>query len=129
MTDLRSIADRYAAADFDAVAFNLHTDFLRLKHALVQRRKSEGLSRQQVADFLGIPEDEVAQFEQYYYDPKASEIRQYALAVMMEIKTECRPFIAPVYYGDQDIQPLSEDECYTGTAVMSASANAGQWGE
>ena len=45
MTDLRSIADRYAAADFDAVAFNLHTDFLRLKHALVQRRKSEGLSR------------------------------------------------------------------------------------
>lgn len=93
MVDQREIEDRFASVDFDEVAFELHDDFLRMKHALVSRRKESGLTQEQVSRFLGTTKARINAFEQYYYDPKASEIRAYALAVMMRLHTDCQVFV------------------------------------
>lgn len=53
-------------------------DFVR---NLVQLRKSQGLSQQDVADRLGISQASVAAFERYDNDPKLSTLRRYAHAV------------------------------------------------
>ena len=93
MVDQREIEDRFASVDFDEVAFEFHDDFLRMKHALVSRRKESGLTQEQVSRFLGTTKARINAFEQYYYDPKASEIRAYALAVMMRLHTDCQVFV------------------------------------
>ena len=95
MADQRGIADLYASEDFDDAAYELNDDFLRLKHTLVSQRKEKKLTQLQIAEFLGTSVQWVNDFEQYDYDPLASEIRAYALAVMMRIHTEAKPFIPP----------------------------------
>ena len=59
----------------------------------MSRRKESGLTQEQVSRFLGTTKARINAFEQYYYDPKASEIRAYALAVMMRLHTDCQVFV------------------------------------
>lgn len=95
MADQRGIADLYSPEDFDDVAYELNDDFLMLKHTLVSQRKKKRLTQLQIAEFLGTSVQWVNDFEQYDYDPLASEIRAYALAVMMRIRTEAKPLPEP----------------------------------
>ncbi|MDF7663225.1 helix-turn-helix transcriptional regulator [Bifidobacterium sp. ESL0763] len=89
------IEDRYASEDFDRIAASNYADFLDLKHALVFRRQKEGLTVEDVAAFLGEQPQKIAEFENYYYDPKASEIRNYALAVAVELQSHGTAFVPP----------------------------------
>ena len=54
------------------------TEFLR---ALVAARHSAGLTKEQVAERVGLPVERVADFEAYWADPPLSTIRRYAHAI------------------------------------------------
>ena len=53
----------------------------RFLRSLVQMRKEQQLSQDDVAERLGITQPTVASFERYDSDPKLSTIRRYAQAV------------------------------------------------
>ena len=52
-----------------------------LHAALLQARRDQGMSQQQVADRLGVTQPTVAAFERYDNDPRLSTVRRYAHAV------------------------------------------------
>ena len=64
-----------------AVATALAEADLRLMYALVERRRSLGLTQAQVAERLGWSTATVARLERYDSDPRLSQVRRYALAV------------------------------------------------
>lgn len=69
---------------------DLYSDFLRLKHDLVHTRKVRyGENRDEFLRRIGWDEQHLLAFEEYDYDPTASELREYALAVGMAITTTC----------------------------------------
>jgi transcriptional regulator with XRE-family HTH domain len=53
----------------------------RLLRELAARRRSLGMSQEDMADLLGIKQPTVASFERYDSDPKLSTIRRYAHAL------------------------------------------------
>jgi DNA-binding XRE family transcriptional regulator len=54
---------------------------LRMRRALVEARRTAGMTQKDVAEALGIKQASVAAFERYDNDPRLSTIRRYALAV------------------------------------------------
>ncbi|MBT1162856.1 hypothetical protein [Bifidobacterium sp. SO1] len=72
-----------------ALAVSLQEDFLTFKHRLVEERKNQypESSIQDFLTFIGWTKEHLLKFEEYDYDPKASEIREYALAVGMRINS------------------------------------------
>lgn len=52
-----------------------------LHAALLQARRDQGISQQQVADALGVTQPTIAAFERYDNDPRLSTVRRYAHAV------------------------------------------------
>lgn len=69
---------------------DLYSDFLRLKHDLVHARKIKyGDNRAEFLNRIGWDSGHLLDFEEYDYDPTASELREYALAVGMAITTKC----------------------------------------
>jgi DNA-binding XRE family transcriptional regulator len=63
----------------DALALvEADTQFVR---KLIDVRRRKGMSRATVAERMGVPEQTVREFEAYWYDPRLSELRRYALAV------------------------------------------------
>ena len=88
---MNNVLDNGFDARLIELATSLQDDYLDLKHRLVQERKNR-FPRERIDDFLayiGWDRDRLAAFEEYDYDPMASEIRQYALAVGMSISTTC----------------------------------------
>jgi transcriptional regulator with XRE-family HTH domain len=55
---------------------------------LRKARRSRGLSRAAVAERMGVTRKKVEAFESYWYDPKLSEIRRYALAIGVVVVTK-----------------------------------------
>jgi len=71
--------DRFSKSQRRASALaKADIDFIR---ALVELRKEQNLSQQDLADRLGISQATVAAFERHDNDPKLSTIRRYAHAV------------------------------------------------
>lgn len=89
-----AIQDRLASKDFDRIASLNYADFLDLKHSLVSQRR-ENCTVDDVAEFLGTTPEAISQFEAYDYDPKASEIRDYALAIQVVIRSTAKTFEPP----------------------------------
>lgn len=58
----------------------------RTRYELVRHRVESGLTQADVDDRLGWEPGHTAEFEAYWYDPRLSEIRRYALAVGMGIR-------------------------------------------
>lgn len=80
-----------SAQDYIRSAAELQNDYLSLKHELVMNRKIY-YPDSRIDDFLadlGWTRQQLYSFEEYDYDPKASEIREYALAVDVQIHTQC----------------------------------------
>lgn len=77
--------------ELTALAQKLAHDHHMLWHDLVQARREQGISQAQIAEFLGISQSAVAQFERYDNDPRMSTVRRYALAVGMALHTEASP--------------------------------------
>jgi DNA-binding XRE family transcriptional regulator len=65
---------------------------LRMRKALIEARRSAGLSQSEVAEALGIKQSSVAAFERYDNDPRLSTIRRYAIVVGAQIEHEVRQF-------------------------------------
>ena len=65
---------------------------MRLRRALVEARRSAGLSQNDVAVALGIKQPSVAAFERYDSDPRLSTLRRYALAVGAQVSHDVKPF-------------------------------------
>lgn len=63
---------------------------MRLLRALVDLRRSRGLTQAQVAEALGVSQQAVSAFEQLQADPRMSTVRQYAHAVGALIGHEVR---------------------------------------
>ena len=62
-----------------------------LMSALIEARRSAGMSQRQVAEALGIKQPTVARFERHDSDPQLSTIRRYALAVGAHVRHEVIP--------------------------------------
>lgn len=59
-----------------------------LKRELIARRCALGSGRQEIADAIGVPLSEVAEFEEYDSDPALSFVRRYANAVGVHVRHE-----------------------------------------
>lgn len=75
--------------DFDMLlrrATRLAENDERTMYELVRHRRDSGLTQADVDERLGWEPGRTAEFETYWYDPRLSEIRRYALAVGMGIR-------------------------------------------
>lgn len=70
------------------LAESLIADHEVLLKDLVDLRKQQGLSQDEVARRMGVSQSTVAGFEQYDADPTLSTLRRYALAVGARVKTQ-----------------------------------------
>ena len=86
-----SIQDCLAHEDIETIADCNARNFYELKRDLVLKRKSL-CSIEQIAEDIGDPVSEVAEFEQYYSDPTVSQLQEYALAVMCVINIKATDF-------------------------------------
>lgn len=68
------------------LAQRLAREELSLHRQLIQRRESSNMTRQDVADRLGVKEAWVRNFESLYSNPTLSEIRYYALVIGVYIE-------------------------------------------
>lgn len=81
----------HTQSELTDLAEALASDHHALWYELVKARRAQGISQAQVAEFLGISQSAVAQFERYDNDPKLSTLRRYALAVGMKLHTTVTP--------------------------------------
>lgn len=88
----RPIKDVHSLSAFKDVALHNNRDWIAFKHKLVHQRKQKKVSLEQVAVFLQWSEEHVKAFEHYDYDPRISEVRQYAMAVMMTIDSDAKQY-------------------------------------
>lgn len=72
-------------------AAHLATSDEALMSALIEARRSAGLSQRDVAEILGIKQPTVARFERHDSDPHLSTVRRYALAVGAHVRHEVMP--------------------------------------
>ncbi|NMM94686.1 hypothetical protein [Bifidobacterium oedipodis] len=79
------LEDLHTPEQYIRLAATLESDWLKLKHYLVQRRK-DLTDPKHLADFLDITEQEVLDFEQYDYDPTKSQLNEYAMALGVRIQ-------------------------------------------
>jgi len=54
---------------------------------LTQLRRNKGITIETVAERMGVSVEHATEFEAYWYDPKQSELRRYALAVEAVIES------------------------------------------
>lgn len=59
-----------------------------MKHFLVSARREQGITQNDIASFLGLSDTQVREFEQYDYDPRISELHEYAMAVGVRINPD-----------------------------------------
>jgi transcriptional regulator with XRE-family HTH domain len=71
--------------DLEERADHLVRGSRELVQELVQARKDQGLTQEQLAERVGCPVKAVQEFESYWFDPALSQIRLYALAVNVEV--------------------------------------------
>ncbi|WEV70021.1 hypothetical protein OZX73_03970 [Bifidobacterium sp. ESL0775] len=89
-----TVYDQHSGGEFDEIAALNYGDYLDLKHELVSRRR-KFCNLKEMSEFLGRSEEDISEFEKYDYDPRASEIREYALAIMTVIHSEATDSQAP----------------------------------
>lgn len=70
------------------LAADLESDYLEVKHFLVSARREQGITQNDIASFLGLSDTQVREFEQYDYDPRVSELNEYAMAVGVGINPD-----------------------------------------
>lgn len=82
------------STDFEALlaaAEKLAREDREMRFALVEARRSAGMTQADVAEALGVKQSTIAAFERYDNDPRLSTIRRYALAVGVSISHTVTP--------------------------------------
>lgn len=80
--------DRLKPEEYIGLAADLESDYLEVKHFLVSARREQGITQNDIASFLGLSDTQVREFEQYDYDPRISELHEYAMAVRVRINPD-----------------------------------------
>lgn len=80
--------DRLKPEEYIGLAADLESDYLEVKHFLVSARREQGITQNDIASFLGLSGTQVREFEQYDYDPRISELHEYAMAVGVRINPD-----------------------------------------
>ena len=80
--------DRLKPEEYIGLAADLESDYLEVKHFLVSARREQGITQNDMASFLGLSDTQVREFEQYDYDPRISELHEYAMAVGVRINPD-----------------------------------------
>lgn len=80
--------DRLKPEEYIGLAADLESDYLEVKHFLVSARREQGITQNDIASFLGLSDTQVREFEQYDYDPRISELHEYAIAVGVRINPD-----------------------------------------
>ena len=80
--------DRQKPEEYIGLAADLESDYLEVKHFLVSARREQGITQNDIASFLGLSDTQVREFEQYDYDPRVSELNEYAMAVGVRINPD-----------------------------------------
>lgn len=98
-----NLEDLHTPEQYVRLAAALESDWLKLKHDLVQRRK-QITDPAHLAAFLGITVQEVLDFEQYDYDPTQSQLNEYAMALGVRIRPAAHEFgnAEPVLFNDNE---------------------------
>ena len=82
------LEDRLKPEEYIGLAADLESDYLEVKHFLVSARREQGITQNDIASFLGLSDTQVREFEQYDYDPRISELHEYAMAVGVRINPD-----------------------------------------